>query len=55
MSSSNEKTYRSLELAVEIIQGIAEQPKVTPEQSAMLADIAEDLNDIIVYAQLIKE
>ena len=54
MSSSNEKTYRSLELAVDIIQGLASCMPHGAERDK-LADIAEDLNDIIVFAQLVRD
>ena len=52
MSSSNEQTYRSLEDAVQILQDLAENQTSNRKQYDFLANIAEDLNDIIVYAQL---
>ena len=52
MSSSNEQTYRSLEDAVQILQDLAENQTSNSKQYDFLANIAEDLNDIVVYAQL---
>lgn len=52
MSVSDEQTYQSLEDAVQILQDLAENQTSNPKQYDFLAGIAEDLNDIIVYAQL---
>ena len=52
MSTSNEQTYRSLEDAVHILQDLADHQTSSRIAYDFLANIAEDLNDIIVYAQL---